>query len=89
MDEGLKKVTDNLRVSHYESKTDFGSLKIPDEVIVEEEPVMKTEDVETVNVRSYNSQTMLRKLRNEYLHWSSTRDWFGMQPDEGRKRKIH
>ncbi|MBS7253673.1 phospholipase effector Tle1 domain-containing protein [Flavobacterium branchiicola] len=91
--EGLKKVTDNLRVDQYKPNLDFGTLKIPQEidkeVAVAEEPEMRTIDLPGVTVVGYNSQTMLRKLRNEYLHWSSTRDWFGMQPNEGRKRKIH
>lgn len=86
--EGLKKVTDNLRVEQYIPKIDFGTLKIPQEVVAEESGVIPIELPEVV-ITAYNSQKMLRQLRNEYLHWSSTRDWFGMQPDEGRKRQIH
>ncbi|WP_316633162.1 DUF2235 domain-containing protein [uncultured Flavobacterium sp.] len=91
--EGLKKVTDNLRADQYKPNLDFGTLKIPQEidkkVVVAEEPGIKTIELEEVIVKGYSSQIMLRKLRNEYLHWSSTRDWFGMQPNEGRKRQIH
>jgi hypothetical protein len=91
--EGLKKVTDNLRADQYKPKMDFGTLKIPQEIdkkeVVAKEPEIKTIELEEVIVTGHNSQTMLRKLRNEYLHWSSTRDWFGMQPNEGRKRQIH
>lgn len=86
--EGLKKVTDNLRVEQYQPKIDFGTHNIPHEVALEE-PAIKTIELEEVKITSYNSQTMLRKLRNEYLHWSSTRDWFGMQPNTNRKRQIH
>ncbi|WP_202703513.1 phospholipase effector Tle1 domain-containing protein [Flavobacterium sp. UGB4466] len=82
--EELKIPIDNLRVEQYKPKLDFETLKIP-----QKEPEMKTYTIEGVTVVGYSSQTMLRKLRNEYLHWSSTRDWFGMQPNEGRKRKIH
>ncbi|WP_264530579.1 phospholipase effector Tle1 domain-containing protein [Flavobacterium sp. N502540] len=82
--EELKVVADNLRVEQYKPKLDFETLKIP-----QKEPEMKTYTIEGVTVVGYSSQTMLRKLRNEYLHWSSTRDWFGMQPNEGRKRKTH
>ena len=35
---------------------------------------------------SLNTQKAIRKLRQEYLHWSSNRDWFGMQPTDDRKR---
>ncbi|MCC9074394.1 DUF2235 domain-containing protein [Flavobacterium sp. F-65] len=83
--EGLKKVTDNLRVEQYQPKIDFGTLKIPQEVATEELEIV----VELDEVVVYSPQKMLRKLRNEYLHWSSTRDWFGMQPNEGRKRQIY
>ncbi|WP_017496357.1 phospholipase effector Tle1 domain-containing protein [Flavobacterium sp. WG21] len=82
--EELKIAVDNLRVEQYKPKLDFEKLKMP-----QKEPEMKVIDIEGVTVVGYSSQTMLRKLRNEYLHWSSTRDWFGMQPNEGRKRKIH
>lgn len=86
--EGLKKVTDNLRVEQYKPQIDFGTLKIPQQAAVKE-PEIRTIDLPEVKVIGYNSQTMLRKLRNEYLHWSSTRDWFGMQPNTNRKRQIH
>lgn len=82
--EELKMPIDNLRVEQYKPKLDFETLKIP-----QKEPEMKTYTIEGITVVGYSGQTMLRKLRNEYLHWSSTRDWFGMQPNEGRKRKIH
>jgi hypothetical protein len=86
--EALKISTDNLRVEQYKPKMDFGTLKIPQEVPVEE-PGIKTIELEEVKIISYNPQKMLRTLRNEYLHWSSTRDWFGMQPNTNRKRQIH
>ena len=31
----------------------------------------------------------LRKLRNKYLHWSSNRDWFAMDPTPDRIRKEY
>ena len=61
---------------------------MPQEVATQE-PEIRTIDLPEVTVTAYDSQTMLRKLRNEYLHWSSTRDWFGMQPNTNRKRQIH
>lgn len=86
--EGLKKVTDNLRVKQYEPKIDFGTLKMPQEITGQKNELEPTE-LSEVNVMSSNSQKMLRQLRNEYLHWSSNRDWFGMQPNDDRKRKMH
>jgi hypothetical protein len=86
--EGLKKVADNLSVRQYEPKIDFGSLKIPPKNKSKEEEIKEVQ-LEEVIVTPYDSQKMLRQLRNEYLHWSSTRDWFGMQPNTNRKRQMH
>ncbi|SHL25638.1 T6SS phospholipase effector Tle1-like catalytic domain-containing protein [Flavobacterium chilense] len=87
--ESMKRGIDNVRVVKIKPIIDFNTPKIPLEVVAEEPEKIRTTNLPEVTVIGYNSQTMLRKLRNEYLHWSSTRDWFGMQPDEGRKRKIH
>ena len=40
-----------------------------------------------VVVIGYSQQSLLRKLRNEYLHWSATRAGLGMDPNTNRKRK--
>ena len=37
----------------------------------------------------FETQNILKKLRNKYLHWSANRDWFGMQPAPGRKRDTY
>lgn len=43
-----------------------------------------------VVVQGLDTQKALRKLRGEYLHWSSNRKWFGMEPpNNNRKRKEH
>ena len=34
-------------------------------------------------------ESVLKKLRNEYLHWSANRDWFGMDPTPDRIRKEY
>lgn len=34
-------------------------------------------------------QGVLRKLRHQYFHWSATRDWMGMDPNNDRKREEH
>ncbi|MBE0392682.1 phospholipase effector Tle1 domain-containing protein [Flavobacterium sp. PL002] len=37
----------------------------------------------------YTSQELLRKLRHEYFHWSSNRDWFGMDHAKDRIREEY
>ncbi|RRJ91737.1 phospholipase effector Tle1 domain-containing protein [Flavobacterium macacae] len=48
-----------------------------------------TIDIEEVVITAYHPQTLLRKLRNEYFHWSASRDWFGMEPNKNRIRGEH
>lgn len=48
-----------------------------------------TRDIEEVVITAYHPQTLLRKLRNEYFHWSASRDWFGMEPNKNRIRGEH
>ena len=50
---------------------------------------MPTTQLEEVIVVGSHPQSVLRRLRNEYLHWSSSRDWFGMEPRNDRKRVEH
>ncbi|WP_265429377.1 phospholipase effector Tle1 domain-containing protein [Chryseobacterium sp. YIM B08800] len=45
--------------------------------------------IEEVTVIGYTNQGLLRKLRNEYLHWSANRDWLGMDPTDDYKRVEH
>ena len=42
-----------------------------------------------VVITGYTNQGLLRKLRNEYLHWSANRDWLGMDADDDYERKEH
>ena len=39
--------------------------------------------LEEVVVTSPTEQSTLRRLRNEYLHWSASRKWAGMEPNNG------
>lgn len=78
-----------------QNKPDFEGQKqywptMPEEIISEPEfdPNLKTYDIEEVTVTAYHPHILLRKLRKEYFHWSSNRDWFGMEPDTNRKRRI-
>jgi hypothetical protein len=51
---------------------------------------LPTITLEEVVVQGLDTQKALRKLRGEYLHWSSNRKWFGMEPpNNNRKRKEH
>lgn len=61
---------------------------MPKELIPEPEEDIKTVDIEEVVVTGYHPHILLRKLRNQYFHWSSSRDWFGMEPDKNRQRRI-
>lgn len=39
--------------------------------------------------KEMKEQEDLRKLRNEYLHWSADYDWVGMDPRSDGKRVVH
>lgn len=83
---------DNLNPMDYRPKIDkiLPTIKIEP---TEPEPTL----LEEVIVHGYDVQKALRRLRHDYCHWSSTRDWFGMDPNggfftsptENRKRKFH
>ncbi|HZH73432.1 MAG TPA: DUF2235 domain-containing protein [Mariniphaga sp.] len=72
-------IADLLRIQEEESK--------PADNSAEEE--IEESVLEEVVITSYNSQALLRKLRNQYLHWSATRDWMGMDPRNDYKRVEH
>lgn len=50
---------------------------------------IKTVNIEGVTVTGYSKQTLLRILRNKYLHWSANRDWLGMDPNSNYERQIY
>ncbi|MEZ0005365.1 hypothetical protein ABH942_000716 [Flavobacterium sp. 28YEA47A] len=52
----------------------------------EPDPDPNVINIEEVVVTAYHPQTLLRKLRNQYFHWSASRDWFGMEPAKNRIR---
>lgn len=39
--------------------------------------------LEEVVIKPATEQSTLRRLRNEYLHWSASRKWAGMEPNNG------
>ncbi|OMQ13504.1 DUF2235 domain-containing protein [[Flexibacter] sp. ATCC 35103] len=83
---------DNLNPMDYRPTIDKIIPKIKIEP-TEPEPTL----LEEVIVYGYDVQKALRTLRHDYCHWSSTRDWFGMDPNggffssptENRKREFH
>ncbi|OXA83306.1 T6SS phospholipase effector Tle1-like catalytic domain-containing protein [Flavobacterium hercynium] len=57
--------------------------------ITDSEEVDICVDLPEIKINSLNTQKALRKLRREYIHWSSTRDWFGMEPADNRIRVCY
>lgn len=97
--ENLQKLLEEIektKIYQEQNATGFDGQKqywptMPPEMHTEAEPVLEPEAVllEEVIVTAYHPQTLLRKLRNEYFHWSASRDWFGMEPNNNRIRGEH
>lgn len=62
---------------------------IPDEVVDKDGNVIKTKTLQEVVVTAYHPQTLLRIMRNKYLHWSANRDWMGMDPNSNYERIVY
>ncbi len=62
---------------------------IPDEVVDKDGNIIKTKTLQEVVVTAYHPQTLLRIIRNKYLHWSANRDWMGMDPNNDYQRRIY
>lgn len=62
---------------------------IPDEVVDKDGSIIKTKTLQEVVVTAYHPQTLLRIIRNKYLHWSANRDWMGMDPNNDYQRRIY
>jgi hypothetical protein len=77
-----KPVYDNLDPTKYQPDVILQQI-----TTIEPEPEKSDAiELETITVAKHSPHKMLRKLRNEYLHWSANRDWFGMEPNDDRKR---
>ena len=50
--------------------------------------VMAGDKLHKAYEKELQEQRDLRKLRNEYLHWSADNDSIGMEPAKNRKRKV-
>ncbi|PNW11741.1 hypothetical protein C1637_20140 [Chryseobacterium lactis] len=62
---------------------------VPDPPLDENGNKMKTTTLQEVTVTAYHPQTLLRVIRNQYLHWSANRDWMGMDPNSNYERVIY
>ncbi|PRB01865.1 hypothetical protein CQ046_14290 [Chryseobacterium sp. MYb7] len=62
---------------------------IPDEVVDKDGNTIKTKTLQEVVVTAYHPQTLLRIMRNKYLHWSANRDWMGMDPNSNYERIVY
>lgn len=69
---------DNLNPTDYKPKIRLELEKIQG---LSKNPLYKVE--------SLTDQSLLRILRNEYFHWSSNRDWFGMDHTNDRVRIVY
>ncbi|QIY90673.1 phospholipase effector Tle1 domain-containing protein [Chryseobacterium gallinarum] len=65
------------------------SEPVPDEILDENGNKIKTTTLQGVTVTGYHPQTLLRIIRNQYLHWSANRDWMGMDPNNDYQRRIY
>lgn len=84
----FESVQDNLRSP---IDTRMHDMRIPIQTPIPKEvppenPEEKVIQLEEVVITGYTDQGLIRKLRNEYFHWSANRDWFGMGPAKDRKR---
>ncbi len=50
---------------------------------------MSPVNIEEVSVTPFDLQKDLRILRHDYCHYSATRDYFGMEPNDDRKRRHY
>jgi len=54
-----------------------------DATFVAKAPMPPTEHIDWVTLQEVivlSDQAILRLIRNQYLHWSANKDWFGMEP---------
>lgn len=83
-------VYDNKNPKDYQRRIDLDMIQLTKENEIQgktEDEIIYSMTLDEIVLTSYNQHQMLRRLRNEYLHWSSNRDWFGMQPNTNRIRK--
>jgi hypothetical protein len=86
-----KPVYDNLDPALYRPKGILSQIPLdpPKPNIIENSDGTKTHQLEEIVVVAYTPDTLLRKLRNKYFHWSATRASFGKDPNMDRKRAIY
>jgi len=75
--------TDNLNPENYRPKIHDKGLRDS-----EQNKEIQPTELEEVVVYGYSKQNALRELRHKYLHWSSHRDWFGMEPPNDNRERT-
>lgn len=83
---GMEPVYDNLNPKDYIHEVAVEEAKKVMDLEFEKKD--KVIVLEEIVVAADSPQKMLRQLRNEYLHWSSNRDWLGMEPNGDRHRRF-
>ncbi len=78
-DQDLEKEYDKMRA---ETPVEYPTVSTDKEG----HPVM---NIPGVTVYGNRWQSLLRTIRNEYLHWSANRDWMGMDPNSDYQRRIY
>ncbi|MBE0392329.1 hypothetical protein [Flavobacterium sp. PL002] len=84
LEDELTMKQDNLDPRFYSPKILEKEIEEKDcESSTEVKPIMLDEVV----VYGFSKREALKKLRHEYLHWSSYRDWFGMEPPNSNRKR--
>lgn len=78
--------SNNSKFDYKEHKVLAGKLEVKNEEKIKALRESIFDKSEKNDKIVYNSQELLRKLRHEYFHWSSNRDWFGMDHAKDRIR---
>lgn len=89
-----KQKMDELKKKKAEMERD---AKLKKSIIIYDKPATKIDNLRVVKPMINpleipvwtEDQKLLRELRNKYFHWSSNRDWLGMDPNDNRKRNEH
>ena len=83
-----------ISIKEQGKQTEINSQQIRDKIPspkplpLDKEEIQLIQEVKKKNP-IFEEQQILRILRNQYLHWSANKDWFGMQPAPGRKRDTY
>lgn len=84
----------SIKEKEQSKQTEINSQQTRDKIPSQKPLPLDKEEIQLIQeVKKKNpifeEQQILRILRNQYLHWSANKDWFGMQPAPGRKRDTY